>query len=124
MISDKFRRELREQAKLWEAEGLIDTSFYQQLSERYQFNTLETASRNRFLSILMSLGGILLGIGVITFVAANWQVWSREVRVAMLLSLFVAVNAAGFLSVANSPIPKQKLPSKYARNKRAKQTPR
>jgi len=96
MISDKFRRELREQAKLWEAEGLIDTSFYQQLSERYQFNTLETASRNRFLSILMSLGGILLGIGVITFVSANWQVWSREVRVAMLLSLFVAVNAAGF----------------------------
>ena len=96
MISDKFRRELREQAKLWQAEGLIDTSFYQQLSERYQFNTLETASRNRFLSILMSLGGILLGIGVITFVAANWQVWSREVRVALLLSLFVAVNAAGF----------------------------
>jgi uncharacterized membrane protein len=96
MISDKFRRELREEAKLWEAEGLIDTSFYQQLSERYQFNTLETASRNRFLTILMSLGGILLGIGVITFVAANWQVWSREVRVALLLSLFVAVNAAGF----------------------------
>ncbi|MEG4508469.1 DUF2157 domain-containing protein [Microcoleus sp. F6_B4] len=96
MISDKFRRELREEAKLWQAEGLIDTSFYQQLSERYQFNTLETASRNRFLSILMSLGGILLGIGVITFVAANWQVWSREVRVALLLSLFVAVNAAGF----------------------------
>ncbi|MEO9124283.1 MAG: DUF2157 domain-containing protein [Microcoleus sp.] len=96
MISDKFRRELREQAKLWQAEGLIDTSFYQQLSERYQFNTLETASRNRFLSILISLGGILLGIGVITFVAANWQVWSREVRVALLLSLFVAVNAAGF----------------------------
>ena len=96
MISDKFRRELREEAQLWEAEGLIDTSFYQQLSDRYQFNTLETASRNRFLSILMSLGGILLGIGVITFVAANWQVWSREVRVALLLSLFVAVNAAGF----------------------------
>lgn len=96
MISDKFRRELREQAKLWQAEGLIDTSFYQQLSERYQFNTLETASRNRFLSILISLGGILLGIGVITFVAANWQVWSREARVALLLSLFVAVNAAGF----------------------------
>ncbi|MEG5140787.1 MULTISPECIES: DUF2157 domain-containing protein [unclassified Microcoleus] len=96
MISDKFRRELRDQAKLWQAEGLIETSFYQQLSERYQFNTLETASRNRFLSILISLGGILLGIGVITFVAANWQVWSREARVALLLSLFVAVNAAGF----------------------------
>ena len=96
MISDKFRRELRSQAKLWEAEGLIDSSFYQQLADRYQFNTLETASRNRFLSILIGLGSILLALGVITFVAANWQFWSREVRVAMLLSLFVAVNIAGF----------------------------
>ncbi|MEK0189760.1 DUF2157 domain-containing protein, partial [Microcoleus anatoxicus] len=54
------------------------------------------ASRNRFLGILISLGSILLALGVITFVAANWQVWSREARVALLLSLFVAVNAAGF----------------------------
>lgn len=121
MISDKFRRELREEAKLWEAEGLIDTSFYQQLSERYQFNTLETASRNRFLSILMSLGGILLGIGVITFVAANWQVWSREVRVALLLSLFVAVNAAGFYLWRIPPSPSKNshpnMPATKGRNK-------
>ncbi len=122
MISDKFRRELREQAKLWQAEGLIDTSFYQQLSERYQFNTLETASRNRFLSILISLGGILLGIGVITFVAANWQVWSREARVALLLSLFVAVNAAGFYLWRIPPSRSQSsnqniLPATIGRNK-------
>lgn len=96
MISDQFRLELRSQAKLWEAEGLIDTSLYQQLADRYQFHTLESASRNRFLGILISLGSILLALGVITFVAANWQVWSREARVALLLSLFVAVNAAGF----------------------------
>ena len=96
MISDQFRQELRSQAKLWEAEGLIDTSLYQQLADRYQFNTLETASRNRFLSILISLGSILLAIGVITFVAANWQVWPREARVTLLLSLFVAVNLVGF----------------------------
>ncbi|XZN93754.1 MAG: DUF2157 domain-containing protein [Microcoleus sp.] len=96
MISDQFRRELRSQAKLWQAEGLIDTSLYQQLADRYQFHTLESASRNRFLGILISLGSILLALGVITFVAANWQVWSREARVALLLSLFVAVNAAGF----------------------------
>ncbi|NJS10817.1 MAG: DUF2157 domain-containing protein [Microcoleus sp. CSU_2_2] len=96
MISDKFRRELRSQAKLWEAEGIIDASLYQQLADRYQFNTLETASRNRFLSILIGLGSILLAIGIITFVAANWQVWPREARVTLLLSLFIIVNVAGF----------------------------
>lgn len=96
MISEKFRRELRSQAQLWQAEGLIDSFLYQQLSDRYQFNELETASRNSFLTILICLGSILLGLGAITFVAANWQFWSRESRVALLLSLFVAVNAAGF----------------------------
>ncbi len=121
MISDQFRRELRSQAKLWEAEGLIDTSLYQQLADRYQFNTLETASRNRFLSILISLGSILLAIGVITFVAANWQVWSREARVTLLLSLFVAVNIAGFylwrIPPSRSTNSNQNMPPTKGRNK-------
>lgn len=121
MISDQFRRELRSQAKLWEAEGLIDTSLYQQLADRYQFNTLETASRNRFLSILISLGSILLAIGVITFVAANWQVWPREARVTLLLSLFVAVNIAGFylwrIPPSRSTNSNQNMPPTKGRNK-------
>lgn len=121
MISDKFRQELRSQAKLWEAEGLIDTSLYQQLADRYQFNTLETASRNRFLTILISLGSILLAIGVITFVAANWQVWPREARVTLLLSLFVAVNVAGFylwrIPPSRSTNSHQNIPLTKGRNK-------
>lgn len=44
----------------------------------------------------MGLGGILLGLGAITFVAANWQLWSRTAKVGVLLACFVAVNAAGF----------------------------
>ena len=96
MVSDKFRHQLRQEAELWKAEGLIDAGQYQQLSERYQLSTLETVARNRFITILVGLGSILLGLGVITFVAANWQVWPRELKVTLLLSLFIAVNVAGF----------------------------
>jgi uncharacterized membrane protein len=96
MISEKFRRQLRQEADLWKTEGLIDPSLYEQLSERYQFNTLDTAARNRFVAILVGLGSILIGLGIITFVAANWQELSREFRVILLLSLFVGVNFAGF----------------------------
>uniref|UniRef100_A0ACD5GYW6 DUF2157 domain-containing protein n=1 Tax=Desertifilum tharense IPPAS B-1220 TaxID=1781255 RepID=A0ACD5GYW6_9CYAN len=35
-------------------------------------------------------------MGAITFVAANWQAWSREVKTLLLLSLFAGVNIAGF----------------------------
>jgi len=96
MNSDKFRRQLRHEAELWWTEGLIDAGQYQQLSERYQFNTLDTAARDRFVTLLIGLGSILIGLGVITFVAANWQELPRVAKVTLLLSLFISVNMAGF----------------------------
>jgi uncharacterized membrane protein len=96
MINEKFRRQLRQEVKLWQEEQIIDNSVYQQLATRYQFDHLETAASSRFVMILIGLGSILLGLGVITFVAANWQDWSKAVKVILLLSLFIGVNAAGF----------------------------
>lgn len=96
MLSDKFRRQLCQEAGQWQAEGLINSAQYQQLASRYQFDALETTARNRFVMILIGFGSVLLGLGVITFVAANWQEWSRELRVILLLSLFVGVNIGGF----------------------------
>ncbi|NET35100.1 MAG: DUF2157 domain-containing protein [Cyanothece sp. SIO1E1] len=96
MASDKFRRQLRQEAESWKADGLIDVTQYQQLSERYQFQSLETAARNRLIIVLIGLGSILLGLGVITFVAANWQVWPRSLKVVLLLGLFIGVNLTGF----------------------------
>jgi uncharacterized membrane protein len=96
MLPTKFRRQLRREADLWVEEGAIDCTFYQQLAHRYQFAALELDSRNSFITLLMGLGCVLIGMGVLTFVAANWQQLAREWRVMMLLSLFIAVNVAGF----------------------------
>jgi uncharacterized membrane protein len=96
MLPTKFRRQLRREADLWVEEGAIDRTFYQQLAHRYQFAALELESRNSFITLLMGLGCVLIGMGVVTFVAANWQQLAREWRVIMLLSLFITVNLAGF----------------------------
>ncbi|MGD1704007.1 DUF2157 domain-containing protein [Dapis sp. BLCC M229] len=115
MITEKFRRQLRTEAKLWQTEGLIDDYLYQQLSERYQFDALEKTASSRFITILISLGGILLGLGIITFVSANWQQWSREVKALLLLTLFIGVNTSGFYfwrqqnTLSNTTNKKQKL---------------
>lgn len=109
MVSEKFRYQLRQEVEQWRAEGLIDAELYRQLEERYQFDNLEIAARNRFIGIFMGLGGILLGLGAIAFVAANWQVWSREFRVMLLLSVFIGVNAAGFYLWRIAPVSKAKI---------------
>lgn len=96
MASVKFRFQLRQEAIAWRDEGLINPELYDQLGDRYQFDNLDQNNRNQFVTILLSLGSILIGLAAITFVAANWQVWPREARVILLLSLFVAVNSGGF----------------------------
>lgn len=95
-MDEKFRRQLRQESEQWWKEGLIDATLHQKLAQRYQFDRLEQDASNRFVMILIGLGAVLVGLGAITFVAANWQAWSRTARVILLLSSFVAVNAAGF----------------------------
>ncbi|MBV6622919.1 MAG: DUF2157 domain-containing protein [Rivularia sp. (in: Bacteria)] len=96
MIIDSFRAKLRKEAQIWRDEGIIEDSQYEQLSQRYQFDSLDNVAQDRFIFILIGVGCILVGLGAITFVAANWQAWSREVKLVLLLSLFFATNIIGF----------------------------
>jgi len=104
MVSAKFRSQLQQESKQWQLEGFIDESIYQGLAERYQFGDLEPSANLRFISIVVGLGCILLGLGVITFVAANWQQLSRILRVIILISLFISVNTAGFYLWQRRPV--------------------
>ena len=96
MVSDKFRYQLRKEAKKWQNEGLIESDTYQKLATRYNLENLETVSNNTFLAVIITLGFTLLGLAVITFVAANWQMWSKPVKVLILVGFFIAINTTGF----------------------------
>ncbi|MGM3308234.1 DUF2157 domain-containing protein [Anabaena sp. WFMT] len=96
MIPDNFPKKLRQEAKLWRDEGLISSSQHQQLADRYQFNKIEAAARESSGLIAVAAGGLLLGLGIIIFVAANWQTWSREVKFILLMSWFLSTAITGF----------------------------
>ena len=96
MASEKFRQQLRQEAKKWREEHFIDESWYQQLAQRYEFTQLDDSAKNRFIMVLIGVGSILLGLAVITFVAANWDALTRELKVIILLSFFILINTTGF----------------------------
>lgn len=96
MNSEKFRQQLRKEAEKWQAEGLIDGEVYAELSRRYRFDDLAKVARNRFVTILVMLGGIFLGLAIVILVSDRWQLWSKELKVLLLISLFAGTNSVGF----------------------------
>ncbi|MBF2067999.1 MAG: DUF2157 domain-containing protein [Calothrix sp. C42_A2020_038] len=96
MLLDYFRVKLRKEAQFWRDAGIISDVQYQQLTQRYQIHNLETATSYRFVFTLMILGSILVSLGIITFIAANWQLITPEIKVTLLLSLLFATNIIGF----------------------------
>lgn len=96
MASDEFRRELQREAKSWRSSELISEEQYHKLAAKYEFETIETAARDRFVMILLGLGSILIGIGAITFVAANWQALSQTVKAGLLFIAMIICDLSGF----------------------------
>lgn len=105
MASDKFRQQLQREVEQWRSQGLISAEQSQQLAERYEFAKLDGAARDRFVVVVLGIGSVLLGLGVITFVAANWQAIPRELKLLLLLTLFVGVNTTGFYFWNQPPLP-------------------
>jgi uncharacterized membrane protein len=96
MLGVKFRRTLRQEANAWRASGLINDDVYDRLATQYRFDGLESEAGGSFVTILIGLGAVLIGLGILSFVAANWQALSKVARIAVLLSGFLVVNISGF----------------------------
>lgn len=114
---DNFQKRLRREAQIWRDEGIISASQYQQIADRHQFKNLEAAARDRFMMIAIAVGGILLVLGVTTFVAANWFAWSREVKFIMMMSLFIFVSITGFYTWTEPTLNKSEGKKKQRNNR-------
>jgi uncharacterized membrane protein len=91
-MADTFRELLPREVAAWQEERLISEAQARALLARYGFaaGALE-ARRSRLITVLAFLGALLVGIGVITFLAANWTFlpgWSK------LILIFLAVILA------------------------------
>jgi uncharacterized membrane protein len=96
MQNVKFRRTLRQEANRWRSEGFIDSDFHAKLADRYQFDSLDAEASGTFISAIIGLGGILIGLGILSFVALNWQYLDKPYRIVVLLGALLAVNTGGF----------------------------
>jgi uncharacterized membrane protein len=108
--SPEFRDRIGDEISQWEKEGLVRPEQAQALRARYGLlpgETVRTLHQSRLVHLLSVLGVILVGVGVILLVGANWEQIPRWVRLGLLIGATAAAYGGGYrLAYTSKTYPK------------------
>ena len=93
----RFLAGLPAEVEHWRASGIISGEQAAAILGSYDFPEAAEAPRNRLVTVLLIMGAVLVGLGVILFVAANWQEIPSGVKLAMMFIGVPVIYGAGFL---------------------------
>jgi hypothetical protein len=94
-----YKARLRDDLEAWIAEGLVPAASREAILARVAEPRRLEASQ-----ALAAVGGLLLGVAVIAFVAANWNGIPRIPRFGLILTLFLAACAGGAWAGEGRPV--------------------
>jgi uncharacterized membrane protein len=91
--SRAFRNRLKRELPRWREEGLVDERTEAALFQRYHLGEdgVSVAA-----ATIYTLGALLIGAGVLSFVAWNWEDMARPVKLLLLGTALVAAHGIGF----------------------------
>ena len=95
----RFAPRLRLEVEAWLREGLITGQQAQEILTRYPDDSSDYASARRRQSLVVGLsilGTALVGLGIITFFAANWNEIPRGVKLGALVAGVVVSYGTGY----------------------------
>jgi uncharacterized membrane protein len=95
-MSTKFRAALRNELAIWIQKGIVTEETATQLSTAYELDNLKHESTRLLSAVIFTIGALLLGGGLISFVAANWEVIPTPIKLALLFSALLCFHAVGF----------------------------
>ena len=93
-----FEKRLKEEVELWLEEGLISAEQKDQLLARYQVleEADETAGPGKLITTVSMLGAVLIGTGMILFIASNWSEVPKWGKLFMIFSSMLTCYGLGF----------------------------
>src|SRR5262247_1833035 len=92
----KFRAALKREIPAWIDQGILTGEAANRLNSIYDLDSLGKESSRLLAAVLFTIGSLLVGGGVISFVAAHWDEISRGPKVALLFAALLAFHIAGY----------------------------
>ncbi|MBO0720631.1 MAG: DUF2157 domain-containing protein [Blastocatellia bacterium] len=94
--SVKFRAALKREIPAWTEQGILTEDSVGRLRSLYELDDLGKESSRLLSALLFTFGSLLIGGGVISFVAAHWDEISRGPKVALLFVALLVFYIAGY----------------------------
>jgi uncharacterized membrane protein len=91
-----FRAALKRELPAWIRQELVTEENAQRLTALYQLDRLGGESSRLLAAVMFTIGGLLLGGGAISFVAANWEAIPVAAKVVLLFVTLIAFHATGW----------------------------
>ncbi|HEX3033066.1 MAG TPA: DUF2157 domain-containing protein [Bacillota bacterium] len=63
----------------------------------------EVKATFNFVRVILFLGALLVGLGILSFIASNWEVMSKLTKFLLILGFFIGFNVAGNLVSSTYP---------------------
>ncbi len=82
----------------YESNGLITGEQKNGILEIY-----EIKGGLNFIRVVVTIGALLVGLGILSFIASNWAGISHLVKLLIIFGVFIGVNLAGYLLSENNP---------------------
>lgn len=93
----KVYRWLQRELPLWEEKNIINQEQGNAILNLYKLQRVSLKKKMDMIKVLTLIGVIFVGIGVIFFVASNWQRIPSHIRTIMLLSITISTLYAGHI---------------------------
>src|SRR5215510_3593253 len=94
--SVKFRAALKREIPAWTEQGILAEDNAARLRSLYELDDLRKESSRLLSAALFTLGSLMVGGGVISFVAAHWNEISRVPKVVLLFAALLVFHIAGY----------------------------
>ncbi|HWI49380.1 MAG TPA: DUF2157 domain-containing protein [Rummeliibacillus sp.] len=106
MIQQSFYNFLSAELKYLESEGKLQQGQANELMQLYDYpNHIQpqTKSNINVIQVLLTIGSILIGLGILTFVASNWSQLTSTTKYIILLATLISFFIVGKLLEEKKP---------------------
>ncbi len=95
-VSKDFRKYLQTELRFWKSEEIISAEQGNTIARMYNLDDLKGEMLSTLFSVIYLIAASLIGIGIISFVAAHWEAIPKMAKLGILFAAMLGFHFTGF----------------------------